>query len=51
MAIAWVLKSKTVTSALIGASNVNQIGDVTGALNNLSFSNEELDEINSILSE
>jgi L-glyceraldehyde 3-phosphate reductase len=49
MAIAWVLRLKAVTSALIGASRVQQIDDVAGALNNLSFSQEELDQIDTIL--
>ncbi len=49
MAIAWVLRLPAVCSALIGASRVQQIEDVLGALNNLTFSQEELEQINSIL--
>lgn len=49
MAIAWVLRFKTVTSALVGASNVKQIEDAIGALKNLNFSGEELLLIDSIL--
>jgi L-glyceraldehyde 3-phosphate reductase len=45
MAIAWVLRDKRVTSALIGASRVQQIEDAVGALRNLSFTQAELDEI------
>ena len=51
MAIAWVLRKPAVTSALIGASSVQQLEDNLAALNNLEFSNEELDRIESILKE
>jgi L-glyceraldehyde 3-phosphate reductase len=49
MAIAWVLRKPAVTSALIGASSVKQLEDNLAALNNLQFSDEELDKIDSIL--
>ncbi|MEA3286801.1 MAG: aldo/keto reductase [Candidatus Marinimicrobia bacterium] len=49
MAIAWVLRQKGVTSALIGASKVSQIDDAVGALKNLSFNESELSEIETIL--
>ena len=42
MAIAWVLRDKRMTSALIGASNSAQIVELVGALKQLSFSAEEL---------
>ena len=42
MAIAWVLRRGRVTSALIGASSVEQLESNLGALNNLEFSDEEL---------
>jgi L-glyceraldehyde 3-phosphate reductase len=42
MAVAWVLRHPTVTSALIGASRVSQIEEIAGALNNLEFRAEEL---------
>ena len=45
MAIAWVLRKPQVTSALIGASSVAQLEDNLVALNDLSFSKEELDAI------
>ena len=51
MAIAWVLRKPAVTSALIGASSVEQLEDNLAALNNLKFSDEELDKIESILKE
>jgi L-glyceraldehyde 3-phosphate reductase len=45
MAIAWVLRHRSMTSALIGASRVAQIRDCLGALQNLSFSADELARI------
>ena len=45
MAIAWVLRDPRVTSALIGARNVEQIDDSLDALRNLAFSAEELKTI------
>jgi L-glyceraldehyde 3-phosphate reductase len=45
MAVAWVLRDQRVTSALVGASSVNQLDDSLGALDNLDFSAEELGEI------
>ncbi len=46
MAIAWVLRDKRITSALIGASGVDQVEDCVGALQNSSFTKDELSEIN-----
>lgn len=45
LAIAWVLRDPRVTSALIGASSTKQIIDNVGALKNLTFTAEELAEI------
>jgi L-glyceraldehyde 3-phosphate reductase len=45
MAVAWVLRDARVTSALIGASRVEQIAEIAGALKNTAFSEEELHEI------
>ena len=45
MALAWVLRDPRMTSALIGASRPEQVKDAVGALENLSFSAEELAEI------
>ena len=50
MAIAWVLRDPVVTSALIGASKVSQVEDAVGAVKNINFSNEELKQIDDILS-
>lgn len=45
MALAWALRDERITTALIGASSVNQLEDNVAALNNLSFNQEELTEI------
>jgi L-glyceraldehyde 3-phosphate reductase len=45
MAIAWVLRKPVVTSALIGASRWSQIEECLGALDQLAFSRQELEEI------
>jgi len=49
LAIAWVLRDKRVTSALIGASSVEQLKNNLGALKNLAFEQEELNLIDEIL--
>lgn len=49
MALAWVLRGGRVTSALIGASRVEQIDDNVTTLNNLTFSSDELNRIEGIL--
>jgi L-glyceraldehyde 3-phosphate reductase len=45
MALAWTLRDKRVTSALIGASRPEQVTDSVKALDNLSFDADELKEI------
>jgi L-glyceraldehyde 3-phosphate reductase len=45
MAIAWVLRDERVTSALIGARNVEQLDNSLDALNKLQFTAAELAEI------
>ena len=49
MAVAWVLRHAEVKSALIGASRVAHIDDAVAALQNLVFSDEELQTIEHIL--
>ena len=49
MALAWVLHDSRVTSALIGASRVEQIEQNVAALGNLHFSTEELRRVDEIL--
>lgn len=48
MALAWILRLPAITSALIGASSIKQIEDNVAALDNLSFSEEELKRIDEI---
>jgi L-glyceraldehyde 3-phosphate reductase len=48
MALAWNLRLPAVTSVLIGASKVEQIEENVAALQNLSFSKEELKAIDEI---
>ena len=45
LALAWVLRDPRVTSALIGASSAKQVEENVAALKNLSFTAEELAEI------
>ncbi len=45
MAISWVLRDKRVTSALIGARNVEQLKDSLAAVQSLSFTADELARI------
>ena len=49
MALAWVLRHKVVSSALIGASKVSQVDDCVGAVKNLNFSADELAQIEKYL--
>ena len=45
LAIAWSLRDERVTSALLGASSVEQLEDNVAALQRLDFTSEELNEI------
>ncbi len=49
MAIAWVLRKPQITSALIGASSVEQLDENLAALENLNFSDAELAAIEKVL--
>ncbi len=51
MALAWLLKDKRVTSVLIGASSVEQLGNNLAALGNLKFTETELAAIETVLKE
>ncbi len=51
MALAWLLKDERVTSVLIGASKPGQVTDSIKCLENYTFSQEELNKINSILND
>lgn len=48
MALAWILRLPTITSALIGASSVEQIEENVKALDNLVFTEEELQRIDEL---
>jgi L-glyceraldehyde 3-phosphate reductase len=45
MALAWTLRDERMTSTLIGVSSIEQLDDSLGALDNATFSAEELREI------
>jgi L-glyceraldehyde 3-phosphate reductase len=49
MALAWILKDRRISSVLIGASKPEQVIDSVRCLSNLSFSPEELNDIEMIL--
>tara|TARA_R110001583_G_scaffold335_3_gene3032 strand:+ start:5800 stop:6792 length:993 start_codon:yes stop_codon:yes gene_type:complete len=49
MAISWLLKDNRITSVLVGASSTKQLLDNLGSLKKLSFTAEELLEIETIL--
>lgn len=51
MAIAWVLRDPRVTSALIGVSRPEQLQDNLAALKHRQFSADELNEIDTILTD
>jgi L-glyceraldehyde 3-phosphate reductase len=48
MALAWILRLPSITSALIGASSVAQIEENVKALENLAFAEEELQQIDTL---
>jgi L-glyceraldehyde 3-phosphate reductase len=50
MALAWLLKDKRVSSVLIGASSSEQVKNNLDALNNIVFTDDELTEIELIIS-
>jgi Predicted oxidoreductases (related to aryl-alcohol dehydrogenases) len=50
-ALSWVLRQPVMASVLIGASRASQLDENVGALNHLDFSEEELREIDQILSD
>ena len=49
MALAWILRDGITTSVIIGASKTSQIIDCMGAINNTSFTDEELAIIDKII--
>ncbi len=49
MALAWILKDERITSVLIGVSKLQQLQDCLGAIDNTSFTEDELKKIEEIL--
>ena len=49
MALAWDLRDRRMTSVIIGASRVSQIEENVKAIENLTFTEEELNSIDDIL--
>lgn len=49
MALSWILKDNRISSVLIGASKPEQVIDSVGALQNITFTDDELLEIEYIL--
>ena len=49
MALAWILRDERVTSVIVGASSVEQLGKNLRACNNTQFAAEELQRIDEIL--
>lgn len=49
MALAWLLRHEGMTSVIIGSSSVAQLDDNLHAIDNLSFSDEDLSRIDGIL--
>ena len=50
MALAWVLDDQRVTSLIIGTSSVAQMDNNLATLDNLTFSDDERQRINAIIS-
>jgi L-glyceraldehyde 3-phosphate reductase len=48
MALAWILRLPTVTSAVVGASRVEQLDENLGALEHLDFSPDELARVDEL---
>ena len=49
MALAWVLRDPRITTALVGISRLSQLEDNFSSFQNMDFSPEELDRIDTIL--
>jgi L-glyceraldehyde 3-phosphate reductase len=49
MALAWLLREPRLTSVLIGASSMEQMDESLASLNNLHFSEAELQQIEEVL--
>ena len=51
LAIAWILRHKTMTSALIGSRTLKQLNECLDSLNNLKFTKSELKQIDKFAKE
>ena len=51
MAIAWILHNPAITTVLVGASRPEQIADNVKAIENLDFTDDEIEAIEKILAE
>ena len=49
MALSWILKDDRITTVLVGASKPAQLSDSLECLKNIEFSEEELQQIETIL--
>lgn len=49
MSLSWLLKDNAVTSVIVGSSSTRQLADSLRCLDNLTFSEDELQEIDKIL--
>ena len=49
MALVWALRNEAVTSLIVGTRSIKQLEENLQAINNLSFNNDELKRIDSIL--
>lgn len=49
MSLAWLLKDSRVTSVIVGCSSVAQLADSIRCIDNISFTQEELTEIDRII--
>ncbi|MEJ2880880.1 L-glyceraldehyde 3-phosphate reductase [Pedobacter sp. GR22-6] len=50
MALSWILRDERITSVLVGASKPEQLADSLKCLDNIHFTETELNQINQILS-
>ncbi len=49
MSLAWMLRDPVVTSVIIGTTSIQHLDDNLKTLDNLEFSNDEIEEINKLL--
>jgi len=49
MALSWILKDKRVSSVLVGVSSEEQLKENIRSIDNLSFSDDELEKVDNII--